>query len=115
MTREEVKAQLAKCPLEWSQVSSGCNSAGVEVLTCRADLLEIPIETLAYYTMRVFNHMDTKETVTSTLSMFVEETNPCLYPPYEIGIGCSPITEDLKGMAEAHRLDLICRMLGIKD
>ena len=114
MTREDVRAQLAKNPLVWSQVSSGRNSAGVEVLTCRADLLEIPIETSAYYTMRVFHHVDTN-IVTSTLSMVVEETNPCLYPPYEIGIGCSPITDHLKNMAEAHRLDLICQMLGITE
>ena len=115
MTREDVRAQLAKNPLVWREVSSGCNSAGVRVLTCRADLVEIPVETLAYYTMRVYHHVDTKSIVTATLSMFVEETNPCLYPPYEIGVGCSPITDHLKNMADAHRLDLICEMLGIKE
>jgi len=115
MTREDVRAQLAKNPLVWRQVSSGCNSAGVEVLTCSADLVEIPIETLSYYTIREFHHMDTKSIVTATLSMFVEETNPCQYPPYEIGIGCTPSTDDLKNMAEDHRLDLICEMLGITE
>ena len=114
MTREDVRAQLAKNPLEWRQVSSGCNSAGVEVLTCSADLVEIPADTLAYYTIRVFHHMDTN-IVTATLSMFVEETNPCQYPPYEIGVGCTPNTDDLKNMAEAHSLDLICRLIGINN
>lgn len=114
MTREDVKKQLVKSPLVWREVSSGCNSAGVEVLTCSADLVEIPADTLAYYTIRVFHHMDTN-IVTATLSMFVEETNPCQYPPYEIGVGCTPSTDDLKNMAEAHRLDLICQMLGITE
>nr|DAQ65617.1 MAG TPA: hypothetical protein [Caudoviricetes sp.] len=115
MTREEVKAQLAKCPLEWRQVSIGRNSAGVEVLTCSADLVEMPADTLAYYTIREFRHMDTKNIVTATLSMFLEETNPCQYPPYEISVGCTPDTDYLKNMAEAHRLDLICRLLGVKE
>lgn len=115
MTREEVRQQLAKNPLEWRQVSIGCNSAGVEVLTCSADLVEMPADTLAYYTIREFRHMDTKNIVTATLSMFLEETNPCQYPPYEIGVGCTPDTDYLKNMAEAHRLELICRMLGINE
>lgn len=115
MTREDVGAQLAKNPLVWRQVSSGCNSAGVEELTCRADLVEIPTGTLAYYTIREFHHMDTKSIVTATLSMFVVETNHTPYPPYKIGVGCTPSTDDLKNMAEAHRLNLICQLLGITE
>lgn len=92
MTREEVKAQLAKCPLEWKEDIEGILTA--KVCTIGRDvcitysLIEDDVYIKAVY-VGVF---------------FVGEF-----------LGVEGGEEALKTIAEAHRIDFACRMLGIND
>ena len=90
MTREEVKAQLAKCPLVWKDKE-------LEIVAY-VDTGDTPIE--LHYIIR----------------------GDCLYLTAfvnggitETFIGQYEDVEYLKYASEAHRTDLICRMLGIND
>lgn len=91
MTREEVKAQLAKCPLEWEKEQSGAISAELPKLTrwlgvrCSISYGELSVE------------------------MYSDED---CFTDY---IASSFYDTELKAKAEDHRLDLICRLLGIND
>ena len=92
MTREDVKAQLAKCPLEWEEDIEGILTAKVCTLgrdVCITySLIEDDVYIKAVY-VGVF---------------FVGEF-----------LGVEGGEKALKAIAEAHRVDLICRLLGIKD
>lgn len=90
MTREEVKAQLAKCPLEWKDKE-------IEIVAY-VDTGDTPIE--LHYIIR----------------------GDCLYltafangETTETFIGQYEDVEYLKYAAEDHRLEIICRLLGVKE
>lgn len=86
MTREEVRQQLAKCPLEWVGESAR--------LTNLTQCLEV------------------KYSITwGELAVDMCSPEDCLREYIASGF-CGV---QLKAKAEAHRLDLICRLLGIKD
>lgn len=92
MTREEVKAQLAKCPLEWEETIYPD-----EIVTTAFDISEgVKIQ----YTI-LGNSLGVRG-VNYDSTLF----GMCLYP-----FG----GEDPKSKAEAHRTDLICGLLGIND
>ena len=90
MTREEVKAQLAKCPLEWEEtiypdeIVSTLDISGSVKLQYTIAGTSLGVRGISY-----------------DRSIF----GTCLYHG----------EEDPKAKAEAHRLDLICRLLGIND
>lgn len=86
MTREEVKAQLAKSPLEWEN-----GEAELAILT---------------------QWLKVKYSV-GCGELDVEMCSPeeCI-PDY---IASSDDDSELKAKAEAHRLDFICRLLGVKE
>lgn len=92
MTREEVKAQLAKCPLEWEEDIEGILTAKV----CALDR-EVCI------TFRLIED-DVYIKASYAGGRFVGEF-----------LGVEGGEEALKTIAEDHRLDLICRMLGVKE
>ena len=92
MTREEVKAQLAKNPLEWEEDIEGILTAKV----CALDR-EVCI------TFRLIED-DVYIKASYAGGRFVGEF-----------LGVEGGEEALKTIAEAHRVDLICRMLGVKE
>lgn len=92
MTREEVKAQLAKCPLEWEEDIEG-------ILTAKVCDLEREV----CITFRLIED-DVYIKASNVGGRFVGEF-----------LGVEGGEELLKTIAEGHRVDLICRMLGVKE
>lgn len=92
MTREEVKAQLAKSPLEWKEDIDG-------ILTAEVCSLEREV----CITYRLIED-DVYMKAAHSSGRFVGEF-----------LGVEGGEELLKTIAEAHRVDLICRLLGIND
>lgn len=92
MTREEVKAQLAKCPLEWEEDINGILTAKVCDLDRDVCVAFRLIEDDVYIK------------ASNVGGRFVGE-----FLRVEGG------EEALKTIAEGHRLLLACRMLGIND
>ena len=91
MTREEVKAQLAECPLEWEETIYPDDIVTTALTFGESVKIQYTIEGQSLGAM-VFGW---DRPIFGT----------CLYHG----------EEDPKAKAEAHRLDLICRMLGIND
>lgn len=86
MTREDVKAQLAKCPLVWEN-----REAELVMLT---QWLEMKYS------------IDWRE-----LSVEMCSPEECIVDY----IASSDDDSELKALAEAHRIDFICRLLGVKE
>lgn len=107
MTREEVKAQLAKCPLVWREIRHsdyGYRSLKAEIkrgnLSAEYRIFykygRYQLERVSLYLMAMAGHWECGECVMCKFDNF-------------------PTLEEVKNKAEAHLLDLICRLLGIKD
>lgn len=90
MTREEVKQQLEKSPLRWEDKE-------VEIVA-HVDTGDTPIE--LHYAIR-------GDCLNVTIFVNGETT--------ESFIGQYEDVDYLKYAAEDHRLDLICRLLGVKE
>ena len=107
MTREEVKAQLDKCPLEWTRVEDG--RFGFEYLKAKIKRGDMDIEYRIFY--EYGRHQ--LERVSLYLMAMADrcEGGECVLCRYDN----FPTLEEVKAKAEAHRIDLICRMLGIND
>lgn len=94
MTREEVKAQLAKCPLKWGET--------------RLDKDPIAEAGVMHNEVRIFYIVTDGDVLIKA-----DDCEICAVGEY---LGCEgEDVEDLKAKAEAHRLGFICRLLGIKD
>lgn len=94
MTREEVKAQLAKRPLEWGET--------------RLDKDPIAEAGVMHNEVRIFYIVTDGDVL-----IMADDCEICAVGEY---LGCEgEDVEKLKAQAEAHRVDLICRMLGIND
>ena len=94
MTREDVKAQLAKCPLVWGET--------------RLDKDPIAEAGVMHNEVRIFYIVTDGD-----ILIKADDGEICAVGE---DLGCEgEDVEDLKAKAEAHRLDLICRLLGIKD
>lgn len=91
MTREEVKAQLAKCPLEWEENIEGIITAKVCALDRTVCITYRLIEDDVY--IKAANDS----------GRFVGEF-----------LGVEGGEKALKAIAEDHRLLFACRLLGIK-
>ena len=93
MTREEVRQQLAKNPLEWK--------------VCLVGVVEFA------------HNVDLNDSVETCYSIergrLYIEANYLDDSLYGDPIYISDNLDELKSKAEAHRLDLVCRMLGIND
>lgn len=92
MTREEVKAHLAKSPLVWKRDVEGILTAEV-----------CPLDRNVCITYRLIED-DVYIKAANDSGRFVGEF-----------LGVEGGEEALKTIAEAHRVDLICRMLGVKE
>ena len=92
MTREEVKQQLAKCPLEWEEDIDGRLFAEVCPLEREVCIIFILAEG----------------------DVYIKADHGGTHHAGEF-LGVEGSEEELKLIAESHRLDLICRMLGIND
>lgn len=92
MTREEVKAQLAKCPLEWEEDIEGILTAKV----CALDR-EVCI------TYRLIED-----------DVYMKAANGCGRFVGEF-LGVEGGEEALKTIAEGQLIDFACRLLRIKD
>ena len=95
MTREEVKAQLAKCPLEWEEKNETISAKAIS-------WVGFPCVDFVIFLGESLH-----------LSMYLSEDDRL--PSILISEEEEESVERLKANAEAHRLDLICQMLGIKD
>lgn len=114
MTREEVKEQLAKSPLEWS-CTEPTKEGGIEMVRHCAYIVEPTIDSDIFYEILV-SLEDGDPTANTTLILSTMDVT--LYPraPYNIDLYASgKSVHELKQIAEAHRLDLVCRMLGINE
>nr|DAT14207.1 MAG TPA: Transcription-repair coupling factor [Caudoviricetes sp.] len=108
MTREEVKAQLAKCPLEWEREARPF--FGYDYLKAEIKRGDLRVEYRIRYDYE--NYVPKRVELYLTAMDCVEETNECI----EMHISGNFRTPDeMKALAEAHRLDFICRLLGIND
>lgn len=107
MTREEVKKQLAKNPLEWREIRhSNYGHRSLKAGIKRGDLSaeyrifykygRHQLERVSLYLMAMAGHWEGGECVMCKFDNF-------------------PTLEEVKAKAEDHRIDFICRLLGIKD
>lgn len=107
MTREDVKAQLAKNPLVWKREAHP--RYGYEYLKAEIKRGELHAE------YRIFYDYERLELKRVSLYFMAaadrEEVGECVMRKFDN----IPTLEEVKATAEAHRVDLICRMLGIND
>lgn len=107
MTREEVKAQLAKSPLEWKKREGlGFNayfSLQFRISSCHA-----------YYRALVYK---AKDRASSIAFIGLDDDKHYLVEEALANSTIKSASEEeaLKQIAEEHRLNLVCSMLGIEE
>ena len=107
MTREEVRQQLAKNPLEWEREAHP--RYGYEYLKAKIKRGELQVEYRIFYE---YERLELKRVSLYLMAMADrEEVGECVLRK----VNNFPTLEEVKAKAEAHRVDLICRMLGIND
>lgn len=108
MTREEVKAQLAKCPLVWEREAHPC--FGYEYLKAEVTGGELHAEYRIFYE---YERLELKRVSLYLMAMADRgEVGECVMRK----VSDFPTLEEVKANAEAHRLDFISRrLLGIND
>ena len=114
MTREEVKAQLAKCPLEWN-CTDPFDMDGEKVVDHYAELMEVSADADVFYTIReVFD--DNGNRTRAALSLSTIDVVQYMHLPYEIVLSAHNDTsvDDIKRLADEDRIERACRLLGIK-
>lgn len=105
MTREDVKKQLEKSPLEWKK---GCSRFGEEYLVAPLRIGELGLE------MRI--HYESLGSVKRVLLVLIasahrDEAGEILLRK----VNNLPPLDEMKAQAEDHRLYLICKILGITE
>lgn len=115
MTREEVKAQLAKSPLEWD-CTTPFDRDGEKAIDYYANLMEISSDADVYYTIREVID-DEGRRMCAVLYLSTIDVVQHMYSPYEIVLSVyGDISVDgIKKIADENRLDLVCRMLGVTE
>ena len=113
MTREEVKAQLAKNPLVWKE------DAGRPVYALHSSVTLIDGEDGGddeCDALRIDFRIDVNE-ANSSCSVAVSAHGRWEFGSYDLirSMGYIIPLEDLKDKAEEKRLSMTCRLLGIKD
>ena len=112
MTREEVKAQLVKCPLEWD-CTDPMKERGFEVVRHYAGFVEISCDADIYFTVKEVRDED-GAMIDAMLCLSAIDVVQYAYSPYDIIIETSIAgVAELKAKAEEKRLSMACRMLGI--
>lgn len=107
MTREGVKAQLAKSPLEWEdnpRLRKGYQShrARISLIDCDDEEDNLEIEFIVYV-------REPSRSCSVDISWELGAYNILESSGYLL-----PLSE-LKDIAEEHRLNLVCSLLGIKE
>jgi hypothetical protein len=113
MTREEVKAQLAKFPLEWN-CTDPFDMDGEKVVDHYAELMEVSADADVFYTIReVFD--DNGNRTRAALYLSTMDVVQHMYPPYEIVLSPHNDTsvDDIKRLADKDRIKRACSLLGI--
>ena len=107
MTREEVRQQLAKNPLEWTREDH--QRFGYEYLKAEIKHGELNVEYRIFYEHGRYE----LERVSLYFMAMADrwEGGECVMRKFDN----FPTLDEVKAKAEAHRVDLICRMLGIND
>lgn len=107
MTREEVRQQLEKNPLVWKRETHG--RFGFEYLKAKIKRGDMDIEYRIFYE---YERLELKRVGLYLMAMADRwEGGECVLRK----VNNFPTLEEVKAAAEAHRLELICRMLGIND
>ena len=107
MTREEVRQQLEKSPLEWTR--EAIERFGYEYLKAEIRHGELNIEYRIFYD---YERLELKRVSLYFMAAADRwEGGECVMRKYNN----FPTLEEVKAKAEAHRVDLICRLLGIND
>ena len=115
MTKEDVKRQLDKCPLEWD-CTDLFDRDGEKAIDHYADLMEISSDADVYYIIReVFD--DKGSRMCAVLYLSTIDVVQHMYSPYEIVLSVhDDISVDaIKKIADENRVERACRLLGIKD
>lgn len=115
MTREYVKAQLKKFPLEWSWTGP-FDRDGEKVVDHYAELMEVSADADVFYTIReVFD--DNGIRTRAVLYLSTIDVVQYMQLPYEIVLSAHNDTsvDDIKRLADEDRIERACRLLGIKD
>lgn len=107
MTREEVRQQLKENPLEWTRVEDG--RFGFEYLKAKIKRGEMDVEYRIFFE---YERFELKRVSLYLMAMADRwEGGECVMRKYDN----FPTLEEVKTTAEAHRVDLICRMLRVKE
>lgn len=107
MTREEVRQQLKENPLEWEREAHP--RYGYEYLKAKIKRGELQLEYRIFYE---YERLELERVRLYLMAMADRwEGGECILRKFDN----FPTLEEVKAKAEAHRIDLICRMLGIND
>ena len=107
MTREEVRQQLKENPLEWTREADG--RFGFEYLKAKIKRGDMDVEYRIFYE---YERLELNRVSLYLMAMADRwEGGECVMCKYDN----FPTLEEVKAKAEAHRIDLICRLLGIND
>lgn len=107
MTREEVRQQLAKCPLEWEREAHP--RYGYEYLKAKIKRGELQLEYRIFYE---YERLELKRVSLYFMAMADRwEGGECVLRKFDN----FPTLEEVKATAEAHRLEIICRLLRVKE
>ena len=114
MIREEVKQQLEKNPMKWESTGVLCE----QDTSLRASIVLMPQEDDPEEDDKLYLEytLDAKRGRKYS-SVYFGAHGKWEFGTYQIAsaVGIEVPVEELKEIAEAHRLDLACRMLGITD
>lgn len=107
MTREEVRQQLKENPLVWEREEHP--RYGYEYLKAKIKHGELNVEYRIFYE---YERLELKRVSLYLMAMADRwEGGECVMRKFDN----FPTLEEVKAKAEAHRVDLICRLLGIND
>lgn len=114
MTREDVRQQLAKNPLDWD-CTDPMEEKGVKAVRHYAEFVEVSCDADIYFTVKEVRG-EGGAMVDALLYLSAIDVVQHAYSPYDILIVASgKSVHELKAVAEDHRLGLVCRMLGVTE
>ena len=107
MTREEVRQQLKENPLEWTR--EAIERFGYEYLKAEIRHGELNVEYRIFYD---YERLELKRVSLYFMAMADRwEGGECVLRK----VNNFPTLEEVKATAESHRVELICRMLGVTE
>lgn len=115
MTREDVRQQLAKNPLEWD-CTDMFEMDGVKIVDHYAEIVEISCDGDIFYTIRE-EFDDSGNRTSITLYLTTMDVVQYMYSPYEVALLVSKHAslEGIKRYAEKDRVKKACLMMGVTE